>query len=319
MRRRFESCRGHPCDVSGHSGRPEPASGFGSLWFSGCGAGWSAGAVVAAGGVDGELAEDLAGGGVDDAYVEVGDEQDDAGSGVGSADGDVVQLAVESERDVAAGGDAVVADPVVGVVVAVAGAGFGSGGVGDGGGVANGACAWAVTKAPCRRRCRVEGRRVGEVAATYGVARSWVYDLVARWRREGDAALSRRSRRPRTSPAAIRGEVRADRGLRPPALRRWPDAGSDTDRLACGASRLRYRERRSSLRCADRVLWRRPRRTSSVVVQPFEVEQPNEMWQSDFTHYPRDASGQRGHRPTNGPRRRWPRPPRHGDLRRRQR
>jgi len=34
-------------------------------------------------GVDGELAEEFAGDGVDDAYVEVLDEQDDVGSAVG--------------------------------------------------------------------------------------------------------------------------------------------------------------------------------------------------------------------------------------------
>ena len=41
-----------------------------------------------------------------------------------------------------------------------------------------------------------------EVAATYGVARSWVYELVARYRAEGDAAFEPRSRRPHTSPRA---------------------------------------------------------------------------------------------------------------------
>ena len=56
------------------------------MWFSGW-AGWLAGAVVAAFGVDGEVAEDLAGGGVDDADVHVGDEQDDAGCGVGAVKG----------------------------------------------------------------------------------------------------------------------------------------------------------------------------------------------------------------------------------------
>jgi hypothetical protein len=45
----------------------------------------------------------------------------------------------------------------------------------------------------------VEGRRPGEVAAAYGVARSWVYELVARYRAEGDTALEPRSRRPHTS------------------------------------------------------------------------------------------------------------------------
>ena len=46
----------------------------------------------------------------------------------------------------------------------------------------------------------VEGRRPGEVATTYKVARSWVCELVARYRTEGEAAFEPRSRRPNTSP-----------------------------------------------------------------------------------------------------------------------
>jgi hypothetical protein len=103
------------------------------LWFLGWWAGWLAGAVVAAFGVDGEVAEDLAGRGVDDPHVHVGDEQDDAGSGVASADGDVVELAADAQGDGAADGDAVVTDSEVGVVVAVCGAGFRAQRVGDSG------------------------------------------------------------------------------------------------------------------------------------------------------------------------------------------
>lgn len=44
-----------------------------------------AGGLVVPGGVEGEVAEEFAGGGVDDADVEVGDEDDDVGSGVFSA------------------------------------------------------------------------------------------------------------------------------------------------------------------------------------------------------------------------------------------
>ena len=61
----------------------------------------------------GEFAEDLAGGGVDDADVEVVDEHQDAGSGVGSADADVVELAGVAEGELAAGVDAVGAGAVV--------------------------------------------------------------------------------------------------------------------------------------------------------------------------------------------------------------
>ncbi len=81
------------------------------MWFSG--AFWSswgfAGAVVVAVGVEGEGADDFSGGGVDDADVEVVDEQDDAGSVEGSSEADVVHVAVVSEAD-AAVSDAVVAD-----------------------------------------------------------------------------------------------------------------------------------------------------------------------------------------------------------------
>ena len=78
--------------------------------------------LVVAVGVEGELAEEFAGGGVDDADVEVGDEDDDVGSGVGPADADVVELAVVPQGDDAGVVDAVVADAGVGVGVA-AGAG----------------------------------------------------------------------------------------------------------------------------------------------------------------------------------------------------
>ena len=67
--------------------------------------------MVVPGGVEGEVAEEFAGGCVDDADVEVGDEDDDVGSGVFSADPDVVQPAVVAQRDLAGGIDAVVADP----------------------------------------------------------------------------------------------------------------------------------------------------------------------------------------------------------------
>ncbi len=80
-------------------------------------------------GVEGEVAEDFARGGVDDADVEVVDEEHDVGSGALFADADVVESAVVAQGDVACFADAVVADAVVGVVAGVAGDGFGSGGV----------------------------------------------------------------------------------------------------------------------------------------------------------------------------------------------
>ncbi|MFH5820974.1 helix-turn-helix domain-containing protein [Georgenia sp. AZ-5] len=53
----------------------------------------------------------------------------------------------------------------------------------------------------------IQKRPVAEVTAAYGVSRSWVYELLARYRAEGESALEPRSRRPHTSPRAISDEV----------------------------------------------------------------------------------------------------------------
>jgi transposase len=55
----------------------------------------------------------------------------------------------------------------------------------------------------------VEKRPVSEVAKSYGVARSWIYALLARYEAEGEAAFEPRSRRPKTSPTAISQEAAA--------------------------------------------------------------------------------------------------------------
>src|SRR5271169_4709404 len=75
----------------------------------------------------------------------------------------------------------------------------------------------------------VEKRPVSEVAKSYGVARSWVYALLARYQAEGEAAFEPRSRRPKTSPTAISAEtadliVRLRKELSGQGL----DAGPDT-------------------------------------------------------------------------------------------
>lgn len=97
---------------------------FGAAW-------WLSGAVVAVFGVYGEGADEFTGGGVDDADVVAVDEQDDAGSVEGSAESDVVHLAVYAQAH-AAGVDAIVADAVFSAGGVFVGGGFGSGGVRDG-------------------------------------------------------------------------------------------------------------------------------------------------------------------------------------------
>jgi len=75
----------------------------------------------------------------------------------------------------------------------------------------------------------VEKRPVAEVAATYSVARSWIYELLARYRDEGDAALEPRSRAPKTSPGATPPEtVELVLRLRKQLAEDGHDAGAET-------------------------------------------------------------------------------------------
>jgi hypothetical protein len=56
-----------------------------------------AGGLVVVGGVEGEVAQQFAVGGVEDSGVQVVDEDQDAGSGVGSADADLVRAPVDAQ------------------------------------------------------------------------------------------------------------------------------------------------------------------------------------------------------------------------------
>src|SRR5580700_12042810 len=135
----------------------------------------------------------------------------------------------------------------------------------------------------------VEKRPVSEVARAYGVARSWIYALLARYAAEGEAAFEPRSRRPKTSPSSISDEaagliIRLRKELAGQGL----DAGPQT--IAWHLER-RHRVKVSSA-TVSRCLARRGLVTPDPSKRPkssyirFAAEMPNECWQSDFTHYP---------------------------------
>lgn len=126
------------------------------------------------------------------------------------------------------------------------------------------------------------------MARSYGVSRSWVYELVARYRAEGAKAFEARSRRPKSSPAAIADDtvaliVELRRGLAAQGL----DAGSDT----IGWHLEHHHAIRVSRATIDRTLRRQGLVTPAPAKRPrssyvrFEADQPNETWQADFTHY----------------------------------
>ena len=134
-----------------------------------------------------------------------------------------------------------------------------------------------------------EGRSQGEVARAYGVSQGWVSRLVARYRAGGEAAFEPRSRRPKTSPAAVSdATVELIIELRKELAGQGLDAGPAT---ICWHLRHHHRVRVSPA-TVSRYLMRgglvvpEPKKRPKSSYIRFAAEQPNECWQSDFTHYP---------------------------------
>jgi transposase InsO family protein len=134
-----------------------------------------------------------------------------------------------------------------------------------------------------------ERRKPSEVAAAYGVSRSWIYELLARYRAEGEAASGPRSKRPKTSPRAIPGTTAAlITELRKDLAGQGLDAGPDTI-----AWHLAHHHQ---IRVSPATISRHLGRAGLVTPEPskrpkssyirFAAELPNECWQADFTHYP---------------------------------
>jgi hypothetical protein len=134
----------------------------------------------------------------------------------------------------------------------------------------------------------IEGRSVAEVIKAYGISRSWTYELLARYRTEGDAALEPRSRRPHTSSTAIgQGTIDLIVLIRKQLTETGLDAGPETI-----AWHLRHRhDTEVSVSTIARTLTRQslvepqPKKRPKASYIRFAAEQPNETWQSDFTHY----------------------------------
>jgi transposase InsO family protein len=140
----------------------------------------------------------------------------------------------------------------------------------------------------------LEKRPVAEVAATYGVSRSWIYELLARYRDEGEAAFEPRSRAPKTSPSATPPEtVELVLRLRKDLSESGHDAGAET----IGWHLAHEHGTTVSRATVHRILTRHtqvipdPRKRPKSSYIRFEADMPNECWQSDFTHY-RLAGGQ---------------------------
>ena len=138
----------------------------------------------------------------------------------------------------------------------------------------------------------VEGRTVAEVCESHGISRSWLYELIARYREAGDEGLRPRSKRPRRSPTRTAARVEDDIvALRKELTELGVDAGAHT--IHYHLTR-RYRRARRTVPSPS-TIWRVLSRRGFVTAQPqkrprsswrrFEAELPNECWQADTTHW----------------------------------
>jgi transposase InsO family protein len=132
------------------------------------------------------------------------------------------------------------------------------------------------------------GQSQSEVARTYGVSQGWISRLIARYHREGDAAFEPLSRAPATSPAATPAPtVELVLWLRKQLTEAGLDGGADT----IGWHLAHHHATTASRATINRILVRAGAITPEPSKRPkssylrFEADQPNETWQSDFTHY----------------------------------
>lgn len=124
-------------------------------------------------------------------------------------------------------------------------------------------------------------------AAHLGLSTRWVYRLLARYRDEGEAAFTPRSKRPHTSPTATTPALmEAICDLRTLLTTRGDDAGADTIAYWLTHQGLTPPSRATIHRilATAGLITPAPKKRPHASYTRFEAAQPNELWQADFTH-----------------------------------
>jgi transposase InsO family protein len=127
-----------------------------------------------------------------------------------------------------------------------------------------------------------------EAARRYGVSRGWVSKLLTRYKHEGEAAFTPKTRRPHTTPTATpQSTIDLIREIRATLETAGHDAGAHT--IAW------HLETHHNIRINPATIWRYLKRLGAITPQPqkrprssyirFQADLPNETWQSDFTHF----------------------------------
>jgi transposase len=127
-----------------------------------------------------------------------------------------------------------------------------------------------------------------QAAARFGVSRQWVHQLLTRYHHGGLEAVDPRSRRPASNPRAVTDEViAAIVRLREELIERGLDAGPLTLRWHLSRAGLPVPSTSTIRRILHHhgLITSAPRKRPKSSYRRFQAAQPNECWQSDFTHW----------------------------------
>src|SRR5215217_7900739 len=129
---------------------------------------------------------------------------------------------------------------------------------------------------------------VNEAAATYGVSPQHVHRWLARYRDQGVDGLEPRSRRPHSNPQRTASEV-AERivTLRRELAGQGLDHGPQTIGWHLAHEQLPVPSTSTIRRIlvAAGLVSAEPKKRPKSSYRRFEADQPNQCWQSDFTHW----------------------------------
>jgi transposase InsO family protein len=136
---------------------------------------------------------------------------------------------------------------------------------------------------------------VTQAARVYGLSRQHLYRLLNRYRRGGLEAVDPRSRRPASNPRAVSDEVIvAVVTLRQQLVADGLDAGPVTLQWHLAQRGLPVPSTSTIRRILHHhgLITPQPRKRPKSSYHRFAADQPNECWQSDFTHWTlADGSG----------------------------
>lgn len=129
---------------------------------------------------------------------------------------------------------------------------------------------------------------VTAAARVYGLSRQHIYRLVARYRQGGLEAVDPRSRRPASNPRAVSDPIIiAIVELREKLVADGLDAGPLTLQEHLARRGLAVPSTSTIRRILGHhdLITPQPRKRPKSSYHRFAAEQPNECWQSDFTHW----------------------------------